>query len=163
MDTLVLERIGQVLLAVAIVAVTAVLGGNLFDVIVNEKNLVRNFPASIGHIRGFYKFSNPGTFFRSLSPIYGVAVLVSLVIFWPEAYGRRWLILGSIVCYAITQVITVVYFFPQNRLLREGPMDEVTKLFNEFTTTRGRWDTLRNVLTLAASILLLVALAQPLP
>ena len=45
------ELIGQISLGVAIVAVGAVLGGNLFDVIVNEKNLVRNFPDSIGHIR----------------------------------------------------------------------------------------------------------------
>jgi hypothetical protein len=77
------ELLGQVALTVAIVAVGAVLGGNLFDVIVNEKNLVRNFPDSIGLIRSFYTFSNPGRFFQVLSPIYGLSVLIALIVFWP--------------------------------------------------------------------------------
>ena len=157
-----IEIIGQIALATAIVAVGIVLGGNLFDVIVNEKNVVRDFPDSIYHIRRFYKFSNPGNFFRLFSPIYGLSVLVALVCFWDAPYDRRWLIVGSIVSYAITQAITVGYFFPQNRLLREGSPNELTKWFNESARTRTYLDALRNVLTLAACVLLLIALSRPL-
>ncbi len=156
------ELIGQIALAVAIVSVGAVLGGNLFDVIVNEKNLTRNFPDSVEHIRRFYKFSNPGHFFRLFTPIYGLSALIALLCFWHVAYGRRWLIIGSILSYALTQVITIVYFFPQNQLLREGPIDELTTLFTKFATTRTYLDFLRNVLTLTAVVLLLIALSQPL-
>lgn len=155
------EIIGQIALAMAALTTGIILGGNLFDVIVSEHNLVRGFPDSIATVRKHYQYSNPGDFFKLFSPIYGLTVLLALLAFWDLDYGRRWLIVGSIVSYLITQAITVLYFFPQNRLLREGPIDEVARLFSEFSRTRTNLDILRNLLTLTAGVLLLVALSRP--
>ena len=90
-------------------------------------------------------------------------MLIALICFWDADSGRRQLSIGSLISYAVTQVITVVYFFPQNRLLREGSIDEVAKLFNQFAPMRTHLDQLRNVLTLASYVLLLIALGHPLP
>ena len=155
-----LETIGQILLMGAALFSGAAFGGGLFDVTVNEDNLIRGFPDSIRHVRAYWKYRNPGDFYKRITPLIFLTSIASLVIFWDAAYGRRWLIMASIGCYAATQLITVIYFFPQNKILREGPLDEVAKLVREFSTTRLYLDLFRNVLTGAGTVLLLIALSR---
>lgn len=155
-----LETIGQLLLMGAALFSGAAFGGGLFDVTVNEDNLIRGFPDSIRHVRAYWKYRNPGDFYRRITPLILGTSIASLLIFWDTTYGRRWLLLASIGCYAATQLITVIYFFPQNKILREGPLDEVAKLVHEFSTRRLYLDLLRNVLTGAGTVLLLIALSR---
>lgn len=156
-----LETIGQLALLFSGISSAAVLGGNLFDMLVNEPNLVRGFPESVGLIRRYWVHRNPGHFFRALTPVFLLSTLAALAVFWPAAYGRRYLLVGSLACYLLTQAITVVYFFPRNDIIRTGTLAEVEQQLKTFGTTRFLWETLRNVFTLAASLLALWALTKP--
>lgn len=158
-----LEIIGQLALMLSILSSAALLGGNLFDMLVNEPNLVRGFPASLDLIRRYWVHKNPGDFFRALTPIFSLSTLTALVIFWPITYGRRYLLLGALASILLTQLITVVYFFPRNEIIRSGSVAEVEKHLRSFRTSRFFWETVRNALTVGASLLAMWALTQPVP
>ncbi len=137
---------------------STVFGGNLFDVIVNEKNLIKGFPESIGQIRSYYKFRNPGHFFKFLTPIFFVFVLIALISSFQISNAKFLFIFFSIVSYSITQAITFIYFFPQNKILREAPIEQVEKVLKELSSKRSYLDILRNIFTILSAVLLMISL-----
>lgn len=139
---------------------STIFGGNLFDVIVNEKNLINGFPESITHIRNYYKFRNPGHFFKYLTPVYLVFAILALILSFNISKVKFILILFPVVSYAITQLITFIYFFPQNRILRESPISEVQNLMKELSTKRTYLDLIRNFFTVSSIILLMISLFE---
>ncbi|MFD2574419.1 hypothetical protein ACFSUS_27540 [Spirosoma soli] len=157
------ELIGQIATALSVIVSSIAMGANLFDIIVNEVNLIKGFPNSVEYVRKYWAYRNPGDFYKIITPLYVLVTLVALAVFWDVTYERRYLLLGALLAYGATQAITVIYFFPQNAILREGRLEEVEKLFTQFATTRLYLDLLRNLLTLTASVLALVALTRPLP
>ncbi len=157
-----LELIGQITTGFSIIVSGAALGASLFDITVNEINLIKGFPQSVEYVRKYWKYRNPGDFYKLITPSFFLSTLIALVIFWEVAYGRRYLLLGALLAYATTQAITIIYFFPQNALLREGKLEDVEKLFTQFASTRLYLDIFRNLLTLIACILALITLTKPL-
>ncbi|MBO0929487.1 DUF1772 domain-containing protein [Fibrella aquatilis] len=151
---------GLFTLFVATLTLMASFGGGLFDVLVNEENLVRGFPDSITHVRNYWKYRNPGDFYKVLSPLFGLSALAATVWYWSDPAGRQWLVLGAIGCFALTQAITVIYFFPGNKILREAPVDEAVAMMQRSRKTRLYWDYFRQLLTLTGSVLLLSAIAK---
>lgn len=53
----------------------------------------------------------------------------------------------SILGVAITQAITVIYFFPQNAIIRTGTVEEINAIKNAYLTTRQYLDSIRTILT----------------
>ena len=140
------------LLLLSGLSAAVVLGGNLFDMLVNEPNLVRWFPESLPLIRAYWKYKNPGDFFRVVTPVYVVSTLISLAILWSAAH-QLYLLLAALGSYLVTQAITVIYFFPKNAIIRTGFVEGVRKIIADFGSRRFLLEMLRNVLTLAASVL----------
>ena len=151
---------GLIALFIAALALMASFGGGLFDVLVNEENLVRGFPDSVTHVRNYWKYRNPGDFYKVLSPVFGLSALAATIWYRADAGGRQWLVLGAIGCFALTQIITVVYFFPSNKILREAPVDEAVAMMQRSRKARLYWDYFRQLLTLTGAVLLLLAIRQ---
>jgi len=146
------KTIGQLLLMTSILALGATFGGNLFDTIVNEKNTSFDYPTALIKLREVWTHSNPGNFFRTLTPFYSVSTIIALIIFWKSNKKVRLFLLLSIVGVAITQAITIIYFFPQNAIIRTGTIEEINAIKNAYLTTRQNLDSVRTILTLLSVV-----------
>ncbi|KFD40296.1 hypothetical protein AT05_01430 [Schleiferia thermophila str. Yellowstone] len=112
--------LGQILIMTSILALCATFGGNLFDILVNEKNTSFDYPNALIKLREVWTHSNPGNFFRVLTPFYALSTIIALIVYWKTNKRTRLFLLLSIVGVIITQAITVIYFFPQNAIIRTG-------------------------------------------
>ncbi len=153
-------EISLLLLFIAAITLMASFGGGLFDVLVNEENLIRGFPDSVTHVRKYWKYRNPGDFYKWLTPIFGLSALAALALLWDDAAGRHRYVLAAIGCFVATQAITIGYFFPGNKLLREAPVSEAVAYVQAHQTARLRWDYIRQLLTLMGSVMLLIAISR---
>ena len=122
--------IGQLLLMTSILALGATFGGNLFDILVNEKNTTFDYPIALIKLREVWTHSNPGNFFRTLTPFYAVSTIVALIIFWKSNKKvRLFLFLFlSINGVAITQAIKVIYFFCKMQLSELAQLKKLMQL-----------------------------------
>ena len=114
----------------SILALGATFGGNLFDILVNEKNTTFDYPIALIKLREVWTHSNPGNFFRTLTPFYAVSTIVALIIFWKSNKKvRLFLFLFlSINGVAITQAIKVIYFFRKMQLSELAQLKKLMQL-----------------------------------
>jgi hypothetical protein len=94
------------LLSATIVLVVSgvLLGAGVYESVVLAPNL-QGAPTSLEHARGFYHVTNPGVFFRVVSPATQLFLLVALVCNW-KAPGTRWRLAGALVLAILADVIT---------------------------------------------------------
>jgi len=80
-------------------------------------------PTSLEHARGFYHVTNPGVFFRVVSPATQLFLLVALVCNW-KAPGTRWRLAGALVLAILADMITFKFHYPRNAILFLAPLTE---------------------------------------
>jgi uncharacterized membrane protein len=110
------------LLSAAIVLVVSgiLLGAGIYESVVLAPNL-QGAPTSLEHARGFYHVTNPGVFFRVVSPATQLFLLVALVCNW-KARGTRWSLAGALVLAILADVITFKFHYPRNAILFLAPL-----------------------------------------
>jgi uncharacterized membrane protein len=97
------------------------LGAAVYESVVLAPNL-QGAPTSLEHARGFYHVTNPGAFFRVISPATQLLLLVALVCNWKPTPFTRWRLAGALVLAILADVITFQFHYPRNAILFFAPL-----------------------------------------
>jgi hypothetical protein len=107
--------------AVVLVLSAMLLGAGVYESVVVAPNF-QGAPVSLEHARGFYHASNPGVFFRVLSPATQLLLLVALVYNWGPVPATRWRLAGALALAILADVITFKFHYPRNAILFLNPL-----------------------------------------
>jgi uncharacterized membrane protein len=135
------------------------LGAAVYESVVLAPNL-QGAPASLEHARGFYHVTNPGVFFRVLSPATQLFLLVALVCNWKPTPGTRWRLAGALVLAILADVITFKFHYPRNAILFSAPL---TNTSADLDRVAAEWSTgnyVRIVLLLTAVLLVVASIIR---
>jgi len=105
----------------ALVLLTMLLGAALYESVVVAPNF-QGAPTSLEHARGFYHATNPGVFFRVLSPATQIFLLVALLCNWMPVPLTRWRLAGALAFAILGDVITFKFHYPRNAILFSDPL-----------------------------------------
>lgn len=114
-----------------------VLGVNVYNSIVDARSWSANIPDSILTARNYFKTVNPGTFFRTASPLNQVLALAALVVCWKSGRKARLYFGLAFVIAVLTDVLTFAYFYPRNDILfraAQPSADVLAKICSEWST-----------------------------
>lgn len=109
----------QLIVFLSVILASGLLFSNIYTSIVDVKAWGGNIPESIENARAYFRYSNPGNFFRIFSPANQLLALLVLIITWkqfPEVRVTAALVLAA---YILTDVFTFGFFYPRNELLFE--------------------------------------------
>jgi hypothetical protein len=106
--------------AIALVLSAMLLGAGVYESVAVAPNF-QGAPTSLEHARGFYHATNPGMFFRVLSPAVQLFLLVALVCNWKRP-GTRWRLAGALALAILADVITFKFHYPRNSILFNAPL-----------------------------------------
>ena len=109
-----------VFVAIALVLSAMLLGAGVYESVAVAPNF-QGAPTSLEHARGFYHATNPGMFFRVLSPAVQLFLLVALMCNWRRA-GTRWRLAGALALAILADVITFKFHYPRNAILFNAPL-----------------------------------------
>src|SRR5712671_4324387 len=118
--------------ASALVLSAMLLGAGAYESVAVAPNF-HGAPASLEHARGFYHATNPGMFFRVLSPAMQLFILLALLCNWKSA-GTRWRLVGSLALAILADVITFKFHYPRNVILFSGPLTNPPADFDRVAT-----------------------------
>jgi len=107
----------------AIALLGMILGPCIYESVVLVPNMAADIPASLEHLRGFMKVSNPGNFFRVLAPATQVVLVVSLVLSWRRGSVRWWYLTALLLVVAV-DVVTFKFHYPRNAFLFTAPLTQ---------------------------------------
>jgi uncharacterized membrane protein len=148
------------LLSAAIVLVVSgiLLGACVYESVVLAPNL-QGAPTSLEHARGFYHVTNPGVFFRVVSPATQLFLLVALVCNW-KARGTRWSLAGALVLAILADVITFKFHYPRNAILFLAPLTGPAANLDRVATEWAAGNYVRIALILTAFILVMASVIR---
>jgi Anthrone oxygenase len=106
--------------AIALVLSAMLLGAGVYESVAVAPNF-QGAPTSLEHARGFYHATNPGMFFRVLSPAVQLSLLLALVCNWKRP-GTRWRLAGALALAILSDVITFKFHYPRNSILFDAPL-----------------------------------------
>jgi len=112
--------------AIALVLSAMLLGAGIYESVAVAPNF-QGAPTSLEHARGFYHATNPGMFFRVLSPAVQLFILVALVCNWRRP-ATRWRLAGALALAILADVITFKFHYPRNAILFNAPLTNPTDL-----------------------------------
>ena len=95
-----------ILLALAAATAAGLLFVNLYNSIVDAPNWGADLPNSILAARQYFTASNPGNFFRIMSPLNQVLALAAVIFCWKQ---NRYIALGSLAVAILADVLTFRY------------------------------------------------------
>jgi len=152
-------NLGLVSVAIALVLSAMLLGAGVYESVVLAPNL-QGAPASLENARGFYHATNPGMFFRILSPAVQLFFLLALACNWKSTPGVRWRLAGSLALAILADVITFQFHYPRNLIMFLAPL---TKSPAEYDRIAAQWATgnyVRVALILTAVVLLMASIIR---
>jgi hypothetical protein len=139
--------------AIALVLSAMLLGAGVYESVVVAPNF-QGAPTSLEHARGFYHATNPGMFFRVLSPAVQLFLLLALVSNWKPS-GTRWRLAGAFLLAILADVITFKFHYPRNAILFSSPLTnspaDLDRIGAEWAT--GNYVRIALVLTVVALVM----------
>jgi uncharacterized membrane protein len=132
------------------------LGAAVYESVVLAPNL-QGAPISLEHARGFYHVTNPGMFFRVLSPVTQLFLLVALVCNWKPTPGTRWRLAGALALAILADVITFKFHYPRNAILFIAPLTNTPADLNRVA---AEWATGNYVRIAVLVIVVVLAMAS---
>jgi len=114
----------------------AVLSVNIYNSIVDARSWSANIPDSILTARNYFKIVNPGTFFRTASPLNQLLALAALVACWKSGRKVRLYFGLAFLIAVLTDVQTFAYFYPRNDILfraAQSNTDVLIKICSEWS------------------------------
>src|ERR1700731_5485038 len=106
--------------AIALVVSAMLLGAGVYESVAVAPNF-QGAPASLEHARGFYHATNPGMFFRLISPAVQLFLLVALVCSWRHP-DTRWRLAGALALAILADVISFRFYYPRSAILFGTPL-----------------------------------------
>ena len=129
----------KMILFASIMLASGLLFTNIYNSIVDAKSWGADIPQSLATARIYFKSANPGDFFRVLSPVNQLLVLLSLILFWKSSATVRTYLCIALVLYVLCDVFTFAYFYPRNDILfKTVPLTRTTIL----TKAWSGWNTM---------------------
>jgi len=108
---------------------------NMYTSIVDVPAWGTNIPDSLQTARQYYRYSNPGNFFRIFSPLNQLLGLLAVILFWKRGKQVRWFLISAFVLYLVGEGMTFKYFYPRNEIMFMSDITDVNKL----TITWEQW------------------------
>jgi hypothetical protein len=144
--------------AIALVLSAMLLGAGVYESVVVAPNF-QGAPTSLEHARGFYHATNPGMFFRVLSPAVQLFLLLALVCNW-KAPGTRWRLAGALALAILADVITFKFHYPRNTILFSNPLTNPPADFDRVSAEWAIGNYVRVALILTAVVLVMVSMIR---
>lgn len=144
---------------IALVVAAMLLGAAVYESVVLAPNL-QGAPTSLEHARGFYHVTNPGVFFRVLSPATQLFLLVALVCNWRPTPGTRWRLAGALALAILADVITFQFHYPRNAILFIAPLTNAPADLNRVAAEWATGNYVRIVLILTAALLVMTSMIR---
>ena len=107
--------------AIALALSAMLLGAGVYESVVVAPNL-QGAPSSLEHARGYYHATNPGMFFRVLSPGTQIFLLLALVCNWVPVPLTRWRLAAALALAILGDVVTFKFHYPRNTILFSGAL-----------------------------------------
>ena len=95
----------------ALLGLALLLGATVYETIVMAPNYERDIPASIDLARQFLQRVTPAHYFRIISPLTQLLLVVSVVACWGVS-GARWWLLTALGALALADIITFTFHIP---------------------------------------------------
>jgi hypothetical protein len=141
--------------AIALVLSAMLLGAGVYESVVVAPNF-QGAPASLEHARGFYHATNPGMFFRVLSPATQLFLLLALVCNWKPA-GTRWRLAGALALAILADIITFKFHYPRNAILFSAPLTTPPADFDRVAAEWAAGNYVRIAVVLTMVVLVMVS------
>ncbi len=135
------------------------LGAGVYESVVLVPNL-QGAPTSLEHARGFYRATNPGTFFRVLSPATQLFLLVTLVCNWRPDPGTRWRLAGALALAILADVITFRFHYPRNAILFGAPLTNPAADFDRVAVEWATGNYVRIAVVLTTVVLVIASMIR---
>jgi hypothetical protein len=150
----------MILLGASAATAAGILFVNLYTSFVDAPNWGANIPDSIATARQYYIASNPGNFFRIVSPLNQVLALIGVFITWKQ---NRYLALGSLIIAVLADVFTFGFFYPRNEIMFVAPIeiDAIQRAWEQWSTMNWVRSTMCAINTVFAFMLLASTSKKP--
>ena len=129
--------IRPILLGLSAATAAGILFVNFYHSIVDAPNWGADLPNSITNARQYFALTNPGHFFRIVSPINQVLTLIAVILCW-KFRRERYIAIGSLVLAILADVLTFGYFYPRNDIMFvlpiEASMDTIRAAWEQWST-----------------------------
>jgi hypothetical protein len=145
--------------AIALVLSAMLLGAGVYESVAVAPNF-QGAPASLEHARGFYHATNPGMFFRVLSPATQLFLLLALVCNWKPAPVTRWRLVGALALAIFADVITFRFHYPRNAILFIAPLTGPAADFNRVSAEWAAGNYVRIAVILTVVVLVMASMIR---
>ena len=105
----------------ALLGLALLLGATVYETIVMAPNYERDIPASIDLARQFLQRVTPAHYFRIISPLTQLLLVVSVVACWGVS-GARWWLLTALGALALADIITFTFHYPRLSIMFREPI-----------------------------------------
>ena len=114
----------KIILLMSVAVASGVLFANVFNSIVIAVATDSNIPNSVIAGKEYFRFVNPGDFFKIFSPASQLLTLLSLIIFW-KSFKKVRLLLGiALLCYITGDILAFTYFHPRTDVMFSDPIPD---------------------------------------
>lgn len=113
----------KVFVCLAVTFAAGLLFVNIYNSVVDTPNWGGSIPASIQTSRDYFRFANPGTFYRVFSPAGQIVTLIALVLCWKVDKRVRYFLLAALIIAVGADALTFSYFYPRNKIMFIDPID----------------------------------------
>jgi uncharacterized membrane protein len=156
--------IREIILTLDVIGLGMLLGGGAYESVVMNPNYSLDIPKSLNYLRQFMKVKTPANFFRILSPITMISLLVTVIIYWNQT-PEFWLFIASSILLIVADSITYGFHYPRNKILFINTISNDTDLLKRISQEWQIGNFIRIILMLIAIIAVLngIFLAVPIP
>jgi len=129
----------KIILILAAIFASGLLFVNVYTSVVDARNWSHDIPNSLMAARAYMSVANPGTFFRTVSPMSQVIALLALIICWRAGVRVRIYCAIALVLAVSGDLFTFAYFVPRNQILFVQPLTADTEALK---TVSSEWTTM---------------------
>lgn len=112
----------------SVAVASGILFANVFNSMVIAMATDSNIPNSVIAGKEYFRFINPGDFFKIFSPVSQFLTLLSLIIFWKDFKKTRMLLAIALLCYITGDILAFTYFHPRTDLMFADPIPDAETL-----------------------------------
>lgn len=109
-----------------VIGLGMLLGGGVYESVVINPNYRTNIPQALENLRSFMKSKTPANYFRIVSPVTMISLLITLIICW-GILSERWWFMGAFLILIAADTITYSFHYPRNKVLFIDPLSPDTK------------------------------------
>lgn len=155
-----MAELGVFTVALATASLCMLLGATLYESVVMAPNFARG-KAALESARAFLIATNPGNYFRVLSPVTQGLLLVSVLLIWnADPRSVRWILITALGVHILVDVITYSYHYPRNKIMFVAPLERPSAELQEVAREWAKGNYVRMGLLMVSAIAAFTAFYQ---